>query len=389
MALIKCPECGKEISDKASACIHCGYPISNIIENETKDNIQDEIIFKNNKSNKILYISLVVAAIIIFILTICLIPKDEKKQEEDHNEEYSTEIKSDKLIIDLYYGDTCSYCKQFVDYYDSLNENIKSQIILNKYEVWNNEQNETKAKKIAKKLKVDFRGVPFIVFNEKEYLDGFGEAQKEEFMNIIKKYINVNYTENTGPVTPTAKPTTKPTAKPTTKPTTKATVKPTNKPTITPTAKPNVAPTTKPTTAPTTVPTIVPTANPTATPTPKPNNYRITSITGIGNSYNYGSSSTLYNTCTLNSFNATLSKQSYSEKLTLNYSYSMTKTYENPNRSPLGCHVKYYVYDSNNNVVKSSSFSVDIGLNETGKKSGLTSFDISGTDYHIVIKENR
>lgn len=27
MALITCPECGKEISDKSSACIHCGYPI--------------------------------------------------------------------------------------------------------------------------------------------------------------------------------------------------------------------------------------------------------------------------------------------------------------------------------------------------------------------------
>lgn len=27
MALIKCPECGKEVSDKASACINCGYPI--------------------------------------------------------------------------------------------------------------------------------------------------------------------------------------------------------------------------------------------------------------------------------------------------------------------------------------------------------------------------
>lgn len=25
--LIKCPECGKEVSDKAQACIHCGYPI--------------------------------------------------------------------------------------------------------------------------------------------------------------------------------------------------------------------------------------------------------------------------------------------------------------------------------------------------------------------------
>ena len=27
MALIKCPECGKDISDKSPACIHCGYPL--------------------------------------------------------------------------------------------------------------------------------------------------------------------------------------------------------------------------------------------------------------------------------------------------------------------------------------------------------------------------
>lgn len=27
MALIKCPECGREVSDKAKACIHCGFPL--------------------------------------------------------------------------------------------------------------------------------------------------------------------------------------------------------------------------------------------------------------------------------------------------------------------------------------------------------------------------
>lgn len=27
MALINCPECGKEVSDKAEACIHCGAPL--------------------------------------------------------------------------------------------------------------------------------------------------------------------------------------------------------------------------------------------------------------------------------------------------------------------------------------------------------------------------
>ena len=37
MALIKCPECGKEISDKAPACIHCGYPLSLLNNEETKN----------------------------------------------------------------------------------------------------------------------------------------------------------------------------------------------------------------------------------------------------------------------------------------------------------------------------------------------------------------
>lgn len=29
MALIKCPECDKEVSDKSKVCIHCGYPLIN------------------------------------------------------------------------------------------------------------------------------------------------------------------------------------------------------------------------------------------------------------------------------------------------------------------------------------------------------------------------
>jgi endogenous inhibitor of DNA gyrase (YacG/DUF329 family) len=28
--LIKCPECGKDVSDKAPACIHCGFPLNNL-----------------------------------------------------------------------------------------------------------------------------------------------------------------------------------------------------------------------------------------------------------------------------------------------------------------------------------------------------------------------
>lgn len=37
MALIKCPECGKEISDKAPQCIHCGCPINNKVDSNTEE----------------------------------------------------------------------------------------------------------------------------------------------------------------------------------------------------------------------------------------------------------------------------------------------------------------------------------------------------------------
>ena len=33
MALIKCSECGREISDKAPACVHCGCPTSVSVQN--------------------------------------------------------------------------------------------------------------------------------------------------------------------------------------------------------------------------------------------------------------------------------------------------------------------------------------------------------------------
>lgn len=35
MALIKCPECGKDVSDRAPACIHCGYPLTSNQQEQT------------------------------------------------------------------------------------------------------------------------------------------------------------------------------------------------------------------------------------------------------------------------------------------------------------------------------------------------------------------
>lgn len=46
MALIKCPECGKEISNQSDKCIHCGYPLKKVVSNQ-----YNVAIYDNNSYN--------------------------------------------------------------------------------------------------------------------------------------------------------------------------------------------------------------------------------------------------------------------------------------------------------------------------------------------------
>ena len=50
MALIKCPECNGQVSDKAEVCIHCGYPINKVISNSTKNQVSSEQFNSNIKN---------------------------------------------------------------------------------------------------------------------------------------------------------------------------------------------------------------------------------------------------------------------------------------------------------------------------------------------------
>ena len=63
MALIKCNNCGKEISDKSKKCIHCGTPIiSNITENKT-----NKTKIKFNTKDILIIITLSIFSIINFM----------------------------------------------------------------------------------------------------------------------------------------------------------------------------------------------------------------------------------------------------------------------------------------------------------------------------------
>ncbi len=61
MALIKCKECGKEISDKSDICPHCGYSNKNNTHNSKINSISNQL-----KTGSI--VSLISCSIIIIIL---------------------------------------------------------------------------------------------------------------------------------------------------------------------------------------------------------------------------------------------------------------------------------------------------------------------------------
>ena len=59
MALIRCPECGREISSRAKACIHCGFPLDDVIKPEEEKLVVEPVLTRQKAS--------IVAAILTFL----------------------------------------------------------------------------------------------------------------------------------------------------------------------------------------------------------------------------------------------------------------------------------------------------------------------------------
>lgn len=82
MALITCPECGKEISDKAKACPNCGYQpeqSSEIMEDSKLTNSGDECKPDNPRKKKQILIVLVAAVVVIAVILFAALKSKESK----------------------------------------------------------------------------------------------------------------------------------------------------------------------------------------------------------------------------------------------------------------------------------------------------------------------
>lgn len=114
MALIKCKECGKEISDTVKKCPHCGF-INKEVKQDNMNN-RKNFIKQHIKAISIIVIMLVVVAVVFTVYN--------KKIEQDR---IQAEIQANTLTDDEKIGAKAV---------NILKSNLKNQDSLNVYEIW-------------------------------------------------------------------------------------------------------------------------------------------------------------------------------------------------------------------------------------------------------------
>jgi len=108
MALINCKNCGKQISDKATNCIHCGYPIFNAIQKEEDEIVIDNIGIINNslendddkkQSNK--KVIIIISCLFFLILVVILFNSKNDILMSNENKKYNAICRRNMEIIVL------------------------------------------------------------------------------------------------------------------------------------------------------------------------------------------------------------------------------------------------------------------------------------------------
>lgn len=83
MALMNCPECGKEVSDNAVNCVHCGSPLV-LTNNPFAQKVSPARLRKNKKIGKIL--GIIIVALIFLAVILAIIGSNETGDKSPANE---------------------------------------------------------------------------------------------------------------------------------------------------------------------------------------------------------------------------------------------------------------------------------------------------------------
>lgn len=128
MALIKCPECGKDISEAAEICVHCGFPIKQHLD-QKEERTCNEVIIKKDQHDDKRNISFIIIGVLALVLIMIFVGSYISKQAEieKYRVEFSSEDEMKELLrsgrwwltADGYsIGGYVSFGKTYFEYFD-------------------------------------------------------------------------------------------------------------------------------------------------------------------------------------------------------------------------------------------------------------------------------
>lgn len=96
-----------------------------------------------------------------------------------------------KINVYMFRGQGCPHCAEAEEYFKKLEKDVEysKYYTLKDYEVWYDEKNNELMNKVAKKLKEQASGVPYIIIGKKTF-NGFSESTEKEIKDAIKKEYN-------------------------------------------------------------------------------------------------------------------------------------------------------------------------------------------------------
>ena len=124
-----------------------------------------------------------------------------------------SKVTAKEVTATLFYGEGCPHCAEEEKYLTTLKYQLGENLNIEKYEVWNNQENNELFSKVRNALNENHDGVPFLVIGNK-YFMGFNddtakdikktvfENLKQNNLNIVNLIKNGNNTSNNTSVQP-------------------------------------------------------------------------------------------------------------------------------------------------------------------------------------------
>lgn len=133
-------------------------------------------------------------------------PSKENKEETTSTPSSNTNQEENQVTIYVFHGSTCPACQNALKQFKEKKDSSYKNITIKTFEVWGNKDNSALMQKVAEKLNVEARYIPFIIignfsttgYDEKTILSEIKKAEeKKDYQDIVSQVIKENKDLNT------------------------------------------------------------------------------------------------------------------------------------------------------------------------------------------------